>query len=183
MKKALNVFSVFVVLCFAASITNVNGQEVATGELVIRQAQEDTKAEVAIEAHLVEDLLKVRVTAVMKRTKPQIDNITFSGPGVSTLVPETINLLFAKLGEDNSYEFVKRGAFIRFEKKTKVKELHGTKFRKLAIFRIPLDKIEEDGDYQIKVKTSAAKQSQGSSGKATRFIFHLENLNEIVKNQ
>ncbi|NQT95444.1 MAG: hypothetical protein HQ572_03245 [Candidatus Omnitrophica bacterium] len=175
MKKLLVVLAI---VCFISSSMLLYAA--AEEQLILECAREDRKAMVAVEAHLTGNILTTRVSASMEDVRPSITNIIIVGPKIGRLVPKTIKQLYATLEDQGKeYNTYKIGGFIG-SSKPKTKSLTGSITRKIATFEIPVDKIERDGKYQLKVKVSAAKQAAGKAGRITRFIFDLDKLAEAL---
>jgi len=176
MKKIFTIF-LLVCCCFVASASSVAAEG---GKLILSRACEDRKATVAVEAYLEGDLLKTKVSASMEDVKPMIENIIIVGPKIGRLVPKTIKQLYATLeDQETEYDTYKIGGFVGSDR-PKVKPLSGSITRKIATFEIPVDKIERDKKYFIRVRVSAAKQAAGRAGRNTKFRFELGKLAEAL---
>ena len=136
-------YAILIVACLLlpCAFTQAAQVQEISGDLVLRLAQEDSKAAVAVDVYLDGRLLKAEVLVVMQDSRPNILNVTLRGPGTGTLAPSAIEFVYAKPEEEDVYETIKRGGFIPLGKKVKEKELTGKRTRKMFVFEIPKDKI------------------------------------------
>jgi hypothetical protein len=151
-------------------------------ELVLRLAQEDSKATVAVEAYLAGDMLDTKVSVAMKGQRPSILNVVFIGSNTGRIVAKTVKQVYAAAEDEEPYITVKRGGFIRFGKKEKKKHLEGDTSRKQFVFELPLDKITADGKYELRIKVGTVKQRGGTGSRKTTFNFNLDELPKLVNN-
>ena len=150
------------------------------GELLLRQAQEDSKGAAAVEAYLDGNVLEVKVSVRMLEGRPTVDNVTLNGPKLGSLVPADIKQVYASIEKEPPYETIEKGGFISFDSETKSKNLKGGVSRKLVTFVIPKEKMLDGKQYYIRVKVNSAKQSSGKAGKSTDFKFYLDKLPEML---
>jgi hypothetical protein len=178
--KKLSLFNL--IICFLL-VSAAHTEE--TKELVIRSAQVDLKAMVAVEAYLSGDLLETKVSVGMEKARPSILNVIVEGPGIGRLVPVSVKEVYASLEEleEKPYKTTKIGGFIDSGDKPKEKKLEGSITRKFYIFKIPKEKISSDGKYEIKVKVGTVKQVAGSGAQYTSFSFSLDNFPQLVLQQ
>lgn len=168
-----------IVLISALIVTHAGILRAADKELVIREAEELRKNAVAVEAYLVDDILEAKISVRIFRARPKIHNVIVVGPKLGRISPIEIEQLFATTEEEPPYETKERGGFISFSDDTKTKSLKGTVVRKMFKFKIPPEKIVEDGHYQIWVKVK--EEGHGRQGKMTSYKFDLEELPRLVK--
>ena len=154
----------------------------ADRRLLLRSAQEDTKAMVAVEAYLEGDLIEAKVSVGMRNARPSILNVIIEGPGIGRLVPISVKEVYASLSEaeEKPYPTEKIGGMIVPGEKSKDKKLEGAVSRKSYIFKIPKDKIAAGAQYDLKVKVGTVKQVAGEAAQYTRFIFSLGDLSQLI---
>jgi len=147
--------------------------------LVIREAKEDRKTAVSVEAYLIGNMLEAKVSARVERAKPKLDNVIVIGPGIDRVSATKITQVFATTEEEAPYTTTKRKGFISFAPDEKTKKIKGTVVRQLYTFKIPPEKIKPKGKYElwVKVRQDTAKKK----GKLTRFKFGLDKLPELMK--
>lgn len=149
-------------------------------QLVIRQAQEDSKGAVAVEAYLDGNTLEAKVSARMTKGRPSIENVVLMGPAIGRIVPATVKQLYATSEEEPPYETVQRKGFISFRKGQTTKRIKGGVTRKLVTFVLPEEQIKKGKDYYIRVKINSAKQTAGSPGKSTKFDFDVSKIAKMI---
>jgi len=144
--------------------------------LVLREAKQDGKTTVAIDAYLTGDILEVKVTAKMYATKPRISNIILVGPGIGRLSPLTKKTVASSTQEEEPYPTSKRGAFISFGTRTKTEKATGTVTKEMVEFKITADKIMPAKLYQIWVRV----ESSQSGGQPQGFKFDLKDFARLI---
>jgi hypothetical protein len=144
--------------------------------LVIRQAKQDRKTTVAVEAYLINDILEVTVIARMYAAKPRIYNVILVGPKLGRISPKTRKTLLSTIEEEAPFPTSERRGFISFSKKTKNKKAKGTLTKELVKFEIPTEKIIPDRRYQLWIKV----ESMRKGGKIQGFKFNLENFPKLI---
>ncbi len=177
MLKKIMVYKILVI-CVAISLNKVIAshaqEEDSMGTiLILREAQEFGDTTVAVEAHLIGDILQAKITARMHGTKPKIHNAIIVGPGLGRLSIESKEVLLATAEEERPYPTSKKDrAFIDFRQKAETKIAKGALTRELMIFKIPRNKIVKGKKYQLWVQVESLQRG----GKYKTFKFHLDNL-------
>lgn len=145
--------------------------------LLLRQAQERKKTIVAVEAHLIGDVLEATISARMYAAKPKIFNAVIIGPKLGRLSPKSRKMLFATTEEEELFPTEDlEGGLIRFSKKKEEKIAKGTLTKELMKFKIPPDKIASGREYKLWIKI------EGMQGKVPiqTFKFGLEKLSQLI---
>ncbi len=172
--RILILLSVAVLLFVTAPLAFTEDNSGDNKILILREAKEDSKATVAVEAYLIEDILEVKVIARMEREKPRIYNVIVVGPKIGRVVSEAREVLFPAMENEEPFPTKEREGFLSFDDKKKDKEAKGTLTKELLRFKIPREKIIKGKRYQLWVKIESMKS--GGKSNSTSFKFDLENL-------
>ncbi len=164
---------------FSLALAFSYAQDLTERKMILRQAQERVHTTAAVEAYLTGDVLEVTVYARMYAAKPKIFNVILVGPKLGRLSPRSKETLYPKAEEeDQEMSFPttdKEGGFIRLSKRTKDKIAKGALTRELSKFKIPTEKIQSKGTYQLRILI----ESMQSPGKQESFIFPLEGFAQL----
>ena len=143
---------------------------------VLREAKEDRKTTVAVEAYLAEDILEVKAIVRMYAEKPRIYNMLIVGPRLGRLGCKARQTLGPTMEEEAPYPTGKRGGFIIFAQKED-KKAKGTLMKELFKFKIPRDKIVSGKRYQLWV---AVESKTRGGGVPRKFKFDLKDLPQLI---
>ncbi len=145
--------------------------------LILREAQEDQKSTVAIEAYLLDNILEVTIIARMPGTKPKIYNAIVVGPRLGRLSSESKEVLLATAEEDKPFPTKRKDmAFISFSKGEETKKARGTLTRELVTFRIPPERVVKGKRYELWVQIESLQVGGGYK----TFKFDLGNIGELI---
>ncbi|MFH1782824.1 MAG: hypothetical protein ABH848_04335 [Candidatus Omnitrophota bacterium] len=172
MKKNILISLIIAIFSFLIMSESMASEE---SILILREAKESGKDMAAVEAHLLDNILTVKITARMEQTKPKIYNALIVGPKLGRLNIEKKEVLLQGL-EEEPYPTKKRRGFISFDPKSEKKRGKGTLTRELVDFKIPKDRLVKGKKYQLWVQIESL---QRGGGYAT-FKFDLEDLAELV---
>jgi hypothetical protein len=179
MKRVCAVIGGIILMVLVCSPCLLGAQEEPKKVPVIREAEEDLNAAVAVEGYLIDGLFEVRVSVWMKGQTPKITNVLLVGPGIGRISPNVVKQLYATEEEEGAYETYGRGGFLTFEERTKTKKMKGRVKRKLVKFKIPRDDLRPGKRYQLWVRVESAKKR----GRNFSYKFDLENFPELVTSQ
>ncbi|MBL7130373.1 MAG: hypothetical protein ISS45_03070 [Candidatus Omnitrophica bacterium] len=143
---------------------------------MIREAKLYRKDSVAVDAHLIDDVLEIMVEARMYAQKPRINDVLVRGSKLGGLHYKTRKTIVATVEEEDPYEVTKEEGWIVFGKRKKVRELKGTLTKELFKLKIPKEKIVCGKRYQLWVEV----ESKTEGGRAQKFKFNLEGFPELV---
>ncbi len=152
------------------SVSNFSfAQKGAERILVLREAEQRKKTNVAVEAYLIDDILEVAVTirTKMRAAKLRIFKMLLVGPGLGRISPKTAETVTVTTEDETPFPTV-------VGTKTEMRIATGTPTKELFRFQIPADKIVPGGRYQIWVKVQ--NREGEAKGRIQGFKFDLENL-------
>ena len=137
---------------------------------------------VAVDISLVgENLLEAKVTGFMKQTRPRLENVILTGPGIGRLAPTTRQVLRAGLEEDPPYPTKRSGLLVMHQGSKQLAE--GTLIRERFQYELPAEKmrqvIQKKGGksrYEFVVTMTSANRG----GDFKRYTFDLEELPERI---
>jgi hypothetical protein len=177
MKRAIFSLSIgFIVLSWSFSYAQEGSIEKI---LILREAQEDQKSTVAIEAYLADNTLEVTIIARMPGTKPKIHNAIVVGPKLGRLSCESKEVLLATVEEDKPFPTKRKDmAFISFSKGEETKKARGTLTRERVVFSIPPEKVIRGKRYDLWVQIEGLQKG----GKYKTFKFDLGNIGDLLSN-
>ena len=176
MKKiSLLLAAIFIISSVPCLVTALRAQDEPV--LIVREAQEFQKQTVAVEAYLKGNILEVKITGRMYKTKPKIHNAIVVGPRLGRLSIESKTVLVQDVIDDEPYPTSKKDkGFITFGSGKEDKKAKGTLTRELMLFDIPPDKVVDGKKYKLWVQI----MSMQKGGKYKTFKFDLENLAELI---
>ena len=139
---------------------------------VIREAKLYRQSNVAVDAHLVDDVLEIMVEARMYAQKPRINDVLVSGPKLGKERYIARKTIVAGVDEPEPFEVTKEHGWIVFGKRKKVRELEGTLTKELFKIKIPKEKIVCKKKYQLWVEI----ESKTEGGRAEKFKFKIKDF-------
>jgi len=156
-------------------------QEQKAGErlLVLREAEQQGRGSVAVEAYFVDGILEVTVEARTNGAKPIIENTVLVGPKLGRLSAKVKRTVYAREEEEGPFLTKEAGGLLGPGEKKNMKKLTGTLSRELYKFKIPNDMILPGKDYELRIAVGTMQESR----EEMRFEFTLKGLAELMSQQ
>lgn len=149
----------------------------APKQLLLRQAMQVEQNIVAVEAYCIGDILEVKVRVRMYSERPKITNVLIVGPKLGRLSYKRKKDLPLDFKDEEPYPAVKKGGFISFGKKQKIKQPEGTLTQELFKFEVPWKKIVLNKHYQLWVDIES--KTRGGR-RPMKFKFDLDKIHDVI---